>query len=85
MINLSGADQQHSRIQSLIVLTDNANNILAGRTSTVKMKEGALISMMAMGWPPRVAKAIGSREWNKPPNGFVTKSLAGENMDCSET
>ena len=58
MINLSGADQQHSRIQSLIVLTDNARKILADRTSTMKMKEDALIAMIALRAPPMVVNAI---------------------------
>ena len=58
MINISGAGQQHSRIQALIVLTDNADKVSPGRTCAVKMKEGALIAMMAMGWSTRVVKAV---------------------------
>ena len=65
MINLSGGDQQHSRTQALIVITDNANKILADRDAAMKMKEDSLVAMTALGWPPKVVKAIGGRPLNK--------------------
>ena len=65
MADISGADQQHSRIQALIVLAENDNKILAGITSMVKMKEDTLLAMMALDWAPRFVKAGGYRAPNR--------------------
>ena len=78
MVSLSGAGQ-HSRTHALIVLTDNANKILADSTSTKQQKEDALIDMMALGWAPMAVKAIRDRPLNKLP-----KRIQNEVFDKEE-
>ena len=65
MFHLPNTDRRTAKTFALRIITENANRIMAERSSTREDKENALMALMAIEWTPDLARSVGGRALNR--------------------